>query len=326
LLQSASKGKGGGSIATIRLSNFKASESEARGDVAPESSQCCFVQAYYQLRDVPTAALRSIRDASQEKVFEVQFEGESGIDAGGVYREGLQRMIDDLHSDRFALMLRCGNAQKGYKVNTNSYVPNPTARSPLALSMFEFVGKLMGLSLRTKACLPFTFPSLVWKALVGDRPRREDLAQMDAMYAQFLASLRSCHLDVDEDGEPQEAITSEEAFAAAFPDQRFVTYNTAGVEVELIPGGRDVPVTFANRGRFAEAAEAARLHEFDTQLAAMRRGLATMVPVRATLQNNSWIADCDYILRHCRSAPYHCLRGKRRRYWWRGARMLTWRC
>jgi len=37
----------------------------------------------------------------------VNFEGESGIDAGGVYREGLQRMIDDLFSDRFELLVKC---------------------------------------------------------------------------------------------------------------------------------------------------------------------------------------------------------------------------
>ncbi len=37
-----------------------------------------------------------------------------------------------------------------------SYIPNPRQVSPLAVAMFEFVGKLMGLSLRYKQSLPFT--------------------------------------------------------------------------------------------------------------------------------------------------------------------------
>ena len=91
----------------VKLSNFKAVESDAKGDRSPERSQCIFVQAYQQLRAIPTASLRVFRDEGQEKVFEVNFEGESGIDAGGVYREGLQRMIDDLFSDRFELLVKC---------------------------------------------------------------------------------------------------------------------------------------------------------------------------------------------------------------------------
>lgn len=39
---------------------------------------------------------------------------------------------------------------QGYGVNTNAFVPNPALRTPLALSMHEFIGKLMGLSLRSK--------------------------------------------------------------------------------------------------------------------------------------------------------------------------------
>lgn len=103
----ATKGRSGGGLGTIRLSNFKAIESDAKGERSPERSQCIFVQGYLQLRATPTAALRVFRDEGQEKVFEVNFEGESGIDAGGVYREGLQRIIDDLFSDRFELLVKC---------------------------------------------------------------------------------------------------------------------------------------------------------------------------------------------------------------------------
>ena len=33
--------------------------------------------------------------------------------------------------------------------------------------MYEFVGKLMGVSARAKLTLPFDFPAIVWKQIVG---------------------------------------------------------------------------------------------------------------------------------------------------------------
>jgi hypothetical protein len=57
--------------------------------------------------------------------------------------------------------------QKGK--NMGSYIPNPRHVSPLAISMFEFVGKLMGLSLRYKQSLPFTLYVGRSRALVSLR-------------------------------------------------------------------------------------------------------------------------------------------------------------
>ena len=44
----------------------------------------------------------------------------------------------------------------------DTFIPNPTMTSPQALGMFEFIGKLMGISIRHKMYLPFRFPSMVW--------------------------------------------------------------------------------------------------------------------------------------------------------------------
>ncbi len=52
--------------------------------------------------------------------------------------------------------------------NLDTYLPNPAAVSPLHIQMFEYVGKLLGIAIRTKNPLPFSLPSLVWKPLVGE--------------------------------------------------------------------------------------------------------------------------------------------------------------
>lgn len=190
--------------------------------------------------------------------------------------------MDDLFSDHFSLLIRCPNARRGDKLNSDSFLPNPQHRTPLSLSMLEFCGKLMGMSLRAKSCLPFAFPAIVYKAIVGQAPRFEDLVSIDTPFAQLIDALRTCETEGIVGGHLRPAIKTEAEFSAAYPNLRFTCLSSDGTtEVELVPGGREIPVTFANRLRYCDAAEKFRLHEFDPQLQAIKRGLATVVPIRA---------------------------------------------
>jgi len=96
-------------------------------------------------------------------------------------------------------------------------------------------------------------------------------------------------------------------------------------EVELVPGGRDIAVTFASRLRYVEAAEAHRLHECDVQLAALRRGLANVVPIRAlslftwqeceVLVAGSPVIDLELLKRHTRYEAYSATDPVIERFW-----------
>lgn len=72
-------------------------------------------------------------------------------------------MVDDLFSSHFNLFILCPNGQHDIGTNRSMYVPNPKCTSPIAIQMYEFVGQLLGISLRTHGDFPFAFPSLVWK-------------------------------------------------------------------------------------------------------------------------------------------------------------------
>ncbi len=48
--------------------------------------------------------------------------------------------------------------------NMDKYVPNPARTAPTHMAMYGFVGKLMGLAVRTGASLAFHFPPLLYKA------------------------------------------------------------------------------------------------------------------------------------------------------------------
>lgn len=71
---------------------------------------------------------------------------------------------------------------------------------------------------------------------------------------------------------------TEEDFEYVF-DETFVTHDSAGRVVELVPGGAQKQLTYAEAPHFAELVENFRLHESDNQIALVRQGLATVVPV-----------------------------------------------
>jgi hypothetical protein len=79
-------------------------------------------------------------------------------------------------------------------------------------------------------------------------------------------------------------LTDKESFEAAFDGDalRFVVQHpVTGREVELVPGGRRMVVRWGDGSalRYAEAMEQYRLHEFDAQIRALCRGIASVVPI-----------------------------------------------
>lgn len=258
--------------ARITLDRIQALESRDDREVEPSVSQCFFAQAFRQLHHVDPALFRRRID-SKGRLFSVKFRGEEGVDWGGVYREGANSMVDDLFSPHFSLFVLCPNGQHDTGVNRSMYLPNPKCTSPVATQMYEFVGKLLGISLRTRGDFPFALPSLVWKQLIGQPLERRDLEGTDAMLVQMLDGIHRCERD---------GISTAAEFAAAFEglDLRFTVSNCNGEEVELVEGGRRQRVTFDNRLEYCRLAESFRLHEGALQVDAMRRGLATIFPAR----------------------------------------------
>ena len=107
----------------------------------------------------------------------------------------------------------------------------------------------------------------VWKVLVGSPLDEADLAGFDDAAANSLRSLR--HID------------REGVDAALFGDLFFNCFEVElsdGSLVELCDGGAALPVTFHNRHAYCGLALAARLAEGRAGYAAMRSGVASIVP------------------------------------------------
>ena len=96
------------------------------------------------------------------------------------------------------LFRECPNMRaKSGDSGTDKFLPNPNMVAPLHISMYEFVGKLIGLSMRIGGNFPFDLPALVYKALCGEQPSRQDLLETDEKTFRFLSKLEKCD-DEDE--------------------------------------------------------------------------------------------------------------------------------
>lgn len=72
-------------------------------------------------------------------------------------------------------------------------MPNPGAMSTLQLSMFSFVGKLMGVAMRAKHVLNLDLPSIVWKQIAGGETVKNDGASRRGD-GKHLVIFDICHL------------------------------------------------------------------------------------------------------------------------------------
>lgn len=228
----------------IQIDNMRAMMSADAGTSDAQTSQCAFAQAYRQLSRLGASGqslLYRSRIDDRGRLWSVKYVGEEGIDYGGVFRDAITRMVEDVFSDRLDILVPCPNARPEVAgredldaVGGDTYLPNtkyisfasssssggtssgggsgagaapapgsgpssgPTILAgaashvhPRVAGLYFFLGQLMGISLRTRLALPFQFPSLVWKQLVGQPPALTDLRAVDAPTAELLTSLAS---------------------------------------------------------------------------------------------------------------------------------------
>lgn len=242
------------------------------------------------------------------------------MDAGGLYRDLFSQVGEDVCGAHFALCVRTANADMdityvpnaalllgsadaegggggaqagassaGLTIPGNSTIPSvtmgtttqPETQAARALAFWECLGRLAGLAIRTKGCLPLSFAPLVWKRLLGEATTLSDLAHVNGAEASRLKAIRAGRKPHDKDHDDAwHVLRSEADFAVAYPGLRFTMVDAAGSLVELIPQGADVPVTLSNRAAYCDAAESYQLAAYDDAIAAMRRGLGNVVPFR----------------------------------------------
>ncbi|KAK0097381.1 hypothetical protein PV326_002182 [Microctonus aethiopoides] len=196
------------------------------------------------------------------RVWKVKFVGESVDDCGGGYSESIAEMCDELQNGSLPLFIPTPNGRDDNGTNRDCFLLNPMAKSPLHKTMFQFLGILMGIAIRTGSPLSLNLAEPVWKQIAGVPLTPADLTEVDRDYVPGLICIR----DMD---------SNEKVFQTL--EMPFSTPSAVGHDVPL--SSRYRKITPENRNEYVRLALNYRLHEFDTQIRAVREGMSKVVPV-----------------------------------------------
>ncbi|XP_076031800.1 LOW QUALITY PROTEIN: putative E3 ubiquitin-protein ligase HERC1 [Oratosquilla oratoria] len=203
------------------------------------------------------------------RAWKVKLVGEGADDAGGVFDDTMTEMCNELVTGVVPLLIPTPNATADAGNNRDKFLLNPDLSQAHHLVWFKFLGILFGVAMRTKKPLALPLAPLVWKLIAGINPVPSDLEEVDTQYMQSLRAIHDIHL----------AGVTEETFHEVIPLESFECVSVTGGRVPVVPGGRAVPLIFSNRQEYVSRTIQYRLHQMDTQIAAIREGMSWIIPV-----------------------------------------------
>ena len=256
------------------LERSKAFALKASGQVDNAGQKTLFGQLWKLLKD--KVAQFKKRPKKLKFPFTVKFKGEGGVDAGGLFRETIDQICEELQSHCLPLFIPTPNNKTSFGQYREKWAINPSAIQETHLEMYEFLGSMIGMSFRLGHLLPLNLSSLIWKRLTEDPVDRSDLIAIDAYCVQCLDDI----INIEKKG------IDEQNFSALI-DDCFITRLSDGSEVELVKGGKNLKVTFQNRKEYAQKVENTRLEEGLLQLKSIKKGLFKVVP-QSLIRLFSW--------------------------------------
>uniref|UniRef100_T1IYS2 HECT-type E3 ubiquitin transferase n=1 Tax=Strigamia maritima TaxID=126957 RepID=T1IYS2_STRMM len=242
----------------IELNRIQVKRSRSKGGFAgPDGLKSVFGQIVSKLSLLTQESL-----FLPHRIWKVKFIGESVDDCGGGYSESITEMCDELQNGSLPLLIVTPNGRDEAGTNRDCFLLNPMAKNAIHLNMFKLLGILMGIAIRTGSPLSLNLAEPVWKHLAGMPISPSDLTEVDRDYVPGLMCIRDMEGD-------------EKAFQTM--DMPFSTPSSSGHEVQL--SSKFKRITVENRLEYVRLALNYRLHEFDEQVAAVREGMAQVIPV-----------------------------------------------
>ncbi|CUV04134.1 unnamed protein product [Cryptosporidium hominis] len=269
-----------------------------------------FGQLYIILEKVPIYRLRC-----KKRPWYVIYEGEGGIDAGGIYRDLLSHICLELQSDKLPLFVVCPNSY-GYGENQFYFVPNPSLGKKFSFnesfkvekntntnlkdinsekkikydnsggcikliydSLYTFIGRLMGISIRTQIPLNLDIPNIIWKLILGENVSLNDLKQIDWYSVKFYLKLKQIECNwknSDIEDKSRKRLILEEFDSLQL---NWSCLNTNGEVVELKLDGEKIPVRIDELGKYCNSFKEYKLErEFLHATNNIRKGITEIIP------------------------------------------------
>jgi hypothetical protein len=190
------------------------------------------------------------------KPLKVSFVGEEGIDAGGVTKEFFQLLNEQLFAPQYGMFLSAPNGRSTVINMCNTY----------SEAEYRLVGVMLSLAVYNNVILDVHFPPAMYKLLLGRDVNLDDINSVDPALHKGLLQLLQF--------EPAEQV--ENVYCRYFATE----WDNFGAKMEhdLIPDGRSVPVTGANRYAYVDKLVQWTLKDSTAaQFAALREGFHTVV-------------------------------------------------
>lgn len=160
----------------------------------------------------------------------IKFDGEEGLDYGGVSREFFFLLSHDMFNPFYCLFEYSSHDNYTLQINPHSSI------NPEHLNYFKFIGRVVGLGVFHRRFLDAFFVGALYKMMLHKKVVLQDMEGVDAEFYRSLLWM------VEND------ITDVLDLTFSTEDDQFGQI----VEVDLKPGGRDIEVTEENKHEYVE--------------------------------------------------------------------------
>ncbi|GLJ53784.1 hypothetical protein SUGI_1147870 [Cryptomeria japonica] len=193
----------------------------------------------------------------------VHFQGEEGIDAGGLTREWYQ-LLSRVIFDKNALLFTTVGNEATFQPNPNSCYQTEH------LSYFKFVGRVVAKALFDGQLLDVHFTRSFYKHILGAKVTYHDIEAVDPDYYKNLKWM------LENDIRDMPDLT----FSMDADEEKLILYEKEEVtDHELIPGGRNIRVTEENKHEYVDLVAEHRLTTaIRPQINAFLEGFNELVP------------------------------------------------
>ncbi|KAG1585007.1 hypothetical protein G6F48_007537 [Rhizopus delemar] len=195
--------------------------------------------------------------ADLKKRLMIKFEGEDGLDYGGVSREFFFLLSHEMFNPVYCLFEYSAHDNYTLQINPHSGI------NPEHLNYFRFIGRVVGLSVFHRRYLDAFFIVSFYKMVLNKKVLVADMESVDAEYHRSLMWI----LDND--------ITDVLDLTFSTDDDRFGEV----VTVDLVPNGQNIEVTEENKKEYVSLITEWRIHRrVEGQFKAFKEGFNQLIP------------------------------------------------
>ncbi|ESO97623.1 hypothetical protein LOTGIDRAFT_228255 [Lottia gigantea] len=244
---------------------------ETIGGEKKTSFSSVYCQAYRQLSNIPSSRLcvRLASGGDPTYAFNVRLTGEEVHGNSGSFRHFLGQIAKEIQSSSLSFLVPCPSSSSG--INRGKCFLKPGQMTYSEEKLLQFFGQILGVTMRADIPLELDIVTSFWKCLTSTMiDPISDIQEADILTYNYIKKIEM----VETEGELQ-ALCSD-----VYP--RFVYSSLLGEDVELIPDGHNIPVSWNNRQSYIEAICKLRLRELFNmnRMECVKIGLASIIPIQ----------------------------------------------